>query len=105
MYSQYSPELSSPTNIGIDTEPELEIGISHDQIEKTVDIFKVLLGMEYVLYVKLQNFHWNVTGMSFDGIHKLFEKQYETSAKFIDEIAEHIRVFGVASPGSMKEFV
>jgi len=94
----YSPSLSQPT-------VPVNVGLSKLQLTQSADTFKVLLGVEYVLYVKLQNFHWNITGMSFYGLHKLFGKQYEKLAKFIDQLAEKIRQYGDVSPGSMQEFL
>lgn len=68
-------------------------------------ILKALLGIEYILYAKNQNFHWNLTGMSFIGVHKLLGKHYIQVGKFIDQIAEQIRKYGQASPGSLHEFL
>lgn len=76
-----------------------------DNLEYTKNILKVLLGIEYALYVKTQNYHWNVTGVSFASLHKLFEEQYKASAEFIDRIAEQIRKYGLVAPGSMSEFL
>ena len=66
---------------------------------------KNLLGIEYVLYAKIQNFHWNLTGASFIGLHKLLDKHYKRLGKLIDRIAEQIRKYGSASPGSLQEFL
>lgn len=62
-----------------------------------------LMGMEYSLYIKTQNYHWNLVGMSFLGIHKLLGKQYEQIGQFIDRIAEQIRALGRPAPGSLRE--
>jgi len=70
-----------------------------------VDVLKVILSMEYTLYVKTQNYHWNIIGTSFSSVHKLLSKQYQTLSKFVDRIAEQIRKYGFASPGSMYEFL
>jgi starvation-inducible DNA-binding protein len=69
------------------------------------DMLRYLLSIEYVLYVKIQNFHWNVTGMSFVGIHELLGKHYAQVAEFIDQLAEQIRKYGKPSPGSLQEFL
>jgi starvation-inducible DNA-binding protein len=68
-------------------------------------VLKFLLGMEYVLYAKVQNFHWNLVGMSFIGLHKLLDKHYKQIGKFIDRIAEQIRKYGQVAPGSLQEFL
>lgn len=81
------------------------LGLSTARTEYGQNLFKVLLGMEYVLYVKTQSAHWNITGMSFAELHKLFQGQYEALAGFVDRIAEQIRGYGYAAPGSMQEFL
>lgn len=57
----------------------------------------------YALYLKTQNYHWNVTGHNFASLHALFESQYEELAQAIDEIAERIRVLGLFAPGTFEE--
>lgn len=41
-----------------------------------------------------QNFHWNVTGMSFGPLHALFQEIYEEHFPAQDEVAERIRAIG-----------
>lgn len=64
-----------------------------------------LLSNTYVLYVKTQNFHWNIDGARFYQLHKFFEKQYNELAEAIDEIAEQLRILNLLAPGSMQEFL
>ena len=59
----------------------------------------------YTLYLKTQNFHWNVTGPSFYPLHLMFEGQYGALAEAVDCIAERIRALGVRAPGTYKEFI
>lgn len=68
-------------------------------------VLKLLLGIEYVLYTKTQNFHWNLTGVSFIGLHELLGKHYSQLSEYIDQIAEQIRKYGQSSPGSLQEFL
>lgn len=65
----------------------------------------LLLANTYVLYVKTQNFHWNVKGPRFQQLHALFESHYTALATAIDEIAEQIRILQETPPSSMKEFL
>jgi starvation-inducible DNA-binding protein len=53
-----------------------------------------VLAETYALYLKTQNFHWNVRGPEFYSLHLLFEKQYQEMAESVDEIAERIRALG-----------
>jgi starvation-inducible DNA-binding protein len=74
----------------------------------TKEIAKLLgefLADTYVLYLKTQNFHWNVVDSRFDMLHKMFQEQYEDLAEAADLIAEQIRIVGHLSPGTMKEFL
>lgn len=68
------------------------------------DSLKKLLASSYTLYLKTQNYHWNVTGPMFSTLHVLFENQYTEMAAALDEIAERIRALGDTAPGSFKEF-
>jgi starvation-inducible DNA-binding protein len=69
-----------------------------------VDQLSELLSDSYVLYLKTQNFHWNVTGPMFTTLHQLFMAQYTELAAANDEIAERIRGLGAFAPGSFSEF-
>jgi starvation-inducible DNA-binding protein len=64
----------------------------------------VALASTYMLQLKTQNFHWNVTGPNFHSIHLLFETQYNELADAVDLLAERIRALDVVSPGSFAEF-
>jgi starvation-inducible DNA-binding protein len=64
----------------------------------------MLLADTYALYVKTQNFHWNVTGPMFRALHEMFDEQYNELAKALDEIAERIRALGQIAPGSFSQF-
>lgn len=58
----------------------------------------------YSLYLKTQNYHWNVTGPNFHELHLLFETQYEDLAGAVDEIAERLRKVGAKAPASFSAF-
>ena len=47
----------------------------------------LLLADTYTLALKTQNYHWNVIGSEFYGLHKLFEAQYEELYKAADALA------------------
>ena len=69
-----------------------------------VESLRTFLADSYTLYLKTQNYHWNVTGPQFESLHVLFEKQYTDLAAAIDEVAERIRALGEKSPGSFSYF-
>lgn len=69
------------------------------------EVLSHLLSNTYVLYVKTQNFHWNVTGPRFHQLHIFFEEQYQALATSIDDIAERVRMLGQKPPSTMSEFL
>ena len=69
-----------------------------------IEGLRIVLADSYALYLKTQNYHWNITGPNFISLHKLFEKQYDDLFKAIDVIAELIRGLGEKTPGSFEEF-
>lgn len=73
--------------------------------EKVAKSLSILLSNYSVLYVKTQNFHWNLLGSGFFFLHKMFEEQYEDLAEAIDLVAERIRGLKFKAPGTMKEFL
>lgn len=68
------------------------------------EALKTVLADSYTLYLKTQNFHWNVAGPHFKSLHALFEEQYTDLQGAVDDIAERIRALGDAAPGSYKAF-
>jgi starvation-inducible DNA-binding protein len=47
-----------------------------------------------VLYIKLHNYHWYVTGPEFFTLHTKFEEFYNEAALHIDELAERLLAMG-----------
>ena len=50
-----------------------------------------VLASTYALRIKTQNFHWNITGPNFIGLHTLLETHYKELDEAIDVVAERIR--------------
>lgn len=86
------------------SEPSINIGISEKDRKSVCRGLNKLLADSYLLYLKTQNYHWNVTGKMFRSLHGLFEEQYKELAASIDEIAERIRALGEFVPGSFSNF-
>ena len=72
---------------------------------QTADLLKSVLADQFLLYSKSRNYHWNVTGPNFYGLHAVFEKIYNELAEDVDSIAERIRAIGFKTPGTLKEFL
>lgn len=86
-------------------EPNINIGISEKDRKTVCKGLSKLLADSYLLYLKTQNYHWNVTGKMFQPLHTLFEEQYKEMAEAVDEIAERIRTLGEFAPGSFASFL
>lgn len=69
------------------------------------EALKNLLADYYMLYLKTQNYHWNVEGPNFIGLHMQFEEQYKNLADAIDSVAEHIRGLGEKTPGTFEAYI
>ena len=83
---------------------KINIGLTEADRKEISDGLAKLLADTYTLYLKTQNYHWNVTGPMFQTLHLLFEHQYQDLAMAADTIAERIRTLGFPAPGSYKVF-
>lgn len=82
-----------------------EIGITNTRLRTAVAVLTQVLSDEHVLYTKLRNYHWNVTGQQFAELHGLFAEQFGILASHIDDVAERIRALGAHTPGTMTEYL
>ncbi len=55
--------------------------------------------------LKAQNFHWNVTGMSFGSLHELFQEIYEDHFEAQDLLAERIKAFDAHAEGRFSVYL
>lgn len=83
---------------------EIQTGLPDKSRVRVAEGLASLLADSYALYLKTQNFHWNVTGHEFYSLHILFEKQYEELVADIDEVAERIRALGLYVDASFSAF-
>lgn len=70
----------------------------------TTTMLNQALADTYALYLKTQNYHWNVTGPNFKPLHLMLEEQYTELAEAVDTIAERIRALGEKVPASFSTF-
>lgn len=84
--------------------PAIDIGIPAKQRQRIADALSALLADSYTLYLMTHNFHWNVTGPQFNGLHMMFMQQYTEQWTALDDIAERIRALGLPAPGTYAEF-
>ena len=83
---------------------KIDIGMTTKEREKVAEGLLDFLADTYALYLKTQNFHWNMIGAPFIGLHLLLEKQYDELAEAVDEIAERVRALGHFTEGSFSAF-
>lgn len=69
-----------------------------------IEALKSVLADNYMLYLKTQNYHWNVEGPRFRTLHLMFEEQYKELADAIDTTAELIRGLGDKAPGTFEAY-
>ena len=72
--------------------------------QRLAEALSQVLANTFILSLKTQSFHWNVTGPMFYTLHAMFEEQYNELYRAGDAIAERIRALGAAAPGSYREF-
>jgi len=55
------------------------------------------------LYSQTKQAHWNVRGMNFIALHKLFDELAEAQTKFIDMLAERATALGGLAQGTIRQ--
>lgn len=83
---------------------QTDTATKNQALQKVADELAHYLADTYAVYLKTQNFHWNVKGPLFFALHKMFEEQYEELADAVDLIAERIRALGCHTPASFAQF-
>jgi starvation-inducible DNA-binding protein len=91
------------TAVGIEASVMSPLNIDKDT-ERLAEALSPVLANTFILSLKTQSFHWNVTGPMFYTLHSMFEEQYNELWQAGDAIAERIRTLGAAAPGSYREF-
>jgi len=80
----------------------INTGLEDNARKSIAEGLKGVLADSYALYLKTQNYHWNVTGPLFKSVHDLTEQQYTALTTVIDDVAERIRALGHKAPGGYK---
>ncbi|MEK4254955.1 Dps family protein [Ureibacillus sp. FSL K6-2830] len=71
--------------------------------DKLIAQLNELVSTYSVLYTKLHNYHWYVTGPSFFTLHEKFEELYNEITANLDEVAERILTKGGKPVATLKE--
>lgn len=73
-------------------------------MEQLIQQMKVILASTYSMYLKSQNYHWNVEGINFPQYHDFFKDVYVQFSEYVDTTAEQIRALDAYAPGSFARF-
>jgi len=79
--------------------------VRHVENQRLINNLNQLLANSFVLYVKLQRYHWYVQGRHFFELHDRFEEMYTMFAEKIDEIAERILMIHGKPIATMTKFL
>jgi starvation-inducible DNA-binding protein len=74
-------------------------------MDKLIQLMKISLGTVFTYYLKTHSAHWNVEGISFVSLHRLFGDVYQDAWTSVDDIAEQIRQLDAYAPGSLERFI
>jgi starvation-inducible DNA-binding protein len=83
----------------------VKVEIAPDAKAEIIDAITQSLADTAIATLKAQNFHWNVTGMSFGALHELFQKIYEDHFEGQDELAERVRALEGHAEGRFSEYL
>lgn len=83
----------------------IKVEIAPDAKAEIIDGLHQSLAETAIATLKTQNFHWNVTGMSFGALHALFEEIYTDHFEGQDELAERIKGLEGHADGRYAEFL
>lgn len=73
--------------------------------EQLISQMKILLASSFSFYLKVHNYHWNVTGPNFAQYHDFFGNLYKEVWQSLDDTAEEIRKLGSFAPGSLSRYI
>ena len=78
------------------------IDLSKDIRAQMTELLNQQLADTFDLMSQTKQAHWNVKGMHFIGLHKLFDELAEIVEKHIDQIAERCTALGGAARGTVR---
>lgn len=81
-----------------------QTGLDRDAYRRVAEALGPVLADSYLLFIKTQGLHWNVSGANFYGIHQLTERIYGEIYEALDVLAERIRALGQPAPASYTSY-
>ncbi|MER0237271.1 DNA starvation/stationary phase protection protein Dps [Fulvimarina sp. MAC8] len=67
-----------------------------------VQLLQTHLATALDLTYQTKQAHWNVKGLNFIAVHKLFDELHETTEEFVDDIAERLTALGGQAHGTVQ---
>ncbi len=83
----------------------IQVEIAHDAKADLIVALHQSISESAVATLLAQNYHWNVTGMSFGALHDLFQKMYEDHFEAQDDLAERVKALEGHADGRYGEFL
>lgn len=80
-----------------------KISLPEKQRVELIAMLNVTMATMTDLYLQLKNAHWNVKGMQFIALHKLFDELAESAEPKIDDLAERVTALGGTALGALKD--
>ena len=81
------------------------VTLSNEKKSQIADALNQGVAETAVTTMLAQNFHWNVTGMSFGPLHELFQRIYEDHFEAMDDLAERVRALDAHVDGTLAGMV
>lgn len=72
-------------------------------VEKVAKALNGCLADSFVLYMKIKNFHWHMSGPNFRDYHEMLDDHAEAVFGTIDELAERVRKIGARTLTSLSD--
>lgn len=78
------------------------VSLSEDTRAKMIDMLNQSLADGLDLYSQVKQAHWNIKGMNFIALHKLFDDVAEGVLVFVDDVAERVTALGGEAQGTVR---
>lgn len=81
------------------------LGIPETLLQIVSDELNKLLADEFILYVKMKDYHWNVEGPNFNEIHTFYGLLLRETDQVIESIAKRIRAIGHHAEARLTDYL
>ena len=100
---EHHSEGQTANQVLVEIQPNL--GLDANSRSAIIELLNVALSDEILLATKTRSLHWNVRGITFFGLHALFDAQYQQLCRISDEMAERVRMLGGVASGSLRGYL